>query len=61
MLIARALAHGGIDSGSHGGANALLIILGIAIVLGAVYVLQKKLRKPMAPRKRQDHHIGGGS
>ena len=51
MLISQALAHGGIDSGSHGGANALLIILGVAILLGFAYVLQKKLRKRMAERK----------
>ena len=51
MLISHALAHGGIDSGSHGGANALLIILGIAILLGLAYVLQKKLRKWMAERE----------
>ncbi len=50
MLISLALAHGGIDSGSSGGANALLIILGTAILLGLVYVLRKKLRKRMAER-----------
>ncbi|MDX1483649.1 MAG: hypothetical protein R3229_04130 [Alphaproteobacteria bacterium] len=51
MLFSRALAaHGVVDTGSSGGANALLIILGIAIVLGAVYVLQKRLRNRRAGR-----------
>lgn len=38
-------------TGSSGGANALLIILGVAILLGVVYTVQKRLRKRLAERK----------
>ena len=52
MLISRTLAAhpGTADTGSTGGANALLIILGVFIVLGVVYFLQKRLRKRLAAR-----------
>ncbi len=46
MLISPALAaHGVTDTGSSGGGNALLIILGVAIFLGLVYLGQKKWRR----------------
>ena len=52
MLISLALASDtGVDPGSSGDGNALLIVLGIAITLGAVYVLQKRLRNRMADRE----------
>jgi preprotein translocase subunit YajC len=53
MLISDALAAhpGTADTGSTGGANALLIILGVFIFLGFVYFLQKRLRKRLAERQ----------
>jgi hypothetical protein len=55
MWISEAFAaHGVVGTGSSGGGNALLIILGVAILLGAVYVLQKRLRKRLAERKESD-------
>ncbi len=52
MWISSALAAhpGTADTGSSGGAYALLIILGVLAVLGSVYVLQKRLRKRLAER-----------
>lgn len=52
MLISRAIAAhpGTADTGSTGGANALLIILGIFVFLGFVYFLQKRLRRRLAQR-----------
>ncbi|MDH3242583.1 MAG: hypothetical protein OEO83_18160 [Alphaproteobacteria bacterium] len=40
-------------TGSTGGANALLIILGVFILLGFVYFLQKRLRKRLAERNEE--------
>jgi hypothetical protein len=53
MLISRAMAAhpNTADTGSSGGANALLIILGVFILLGFVYYLQKRLRRRLAERK----------
>ena len=42
------------DTGSSGGANALLIILGIAILMGCVYFLQKRLRRKLAERREAE-------
>jgi len=53
MLIAQALGHGLNETGSSGGADALLIILAAAIVLGLVYFGQKKVRGRM-PRRGGD-------
>lgn len=56
MLISEAWAgHGVTNTGSSGGANALLIILGIFIFLGFVYFLQKRLRRRLAERKESQH------
>jgi len=55
MLISHALAgHGVTDTGSAGGGNALLIILAVAVVLGFLYVGQKKWRR----RKRGPDRSG---
>ena len=55
MLISRALAgHGVTSTGSSGGGNALLIILAVFIVLGLVYVGQKKWRERMPRRDGDD-------
>ncbi len=55
MLVSRALAgHGVVDTGSSGGGNALLIILGIGIALGLAYMGWKKWRRRQAPRDDTD-------
>jgi Kef-type K+ transport system membrane component KefB len=53
MLISDALAAHPqtAGTGSSGGANALLIILGVFIFLGFVYYLQKRLRRRLAERQ----------
>lgn len=44
-MITRALAgHGVVDTGSEGGGNALLIILGVGILFLLLYFGRKKLR-----------------
>ncbi len=46
MLIGRAwAAHGVVGTGGSGGGNALLIILGGAIVLAVAYICFKKWRR----------------
>ena len=43
MLVSRALAgHGVVDTGSEGGANALLIILGVGILFLLLYWGRKR-------------------
>jgi hypothetical protein len=55
MLISPALAgHGTTGTGSTGGGTALLIILGVALVLGCLYLAQKKWRRSKLG------HDGGG-
>ena len=56
MLISSALAAHPqtADTGSSGGANALLIILGVFAVLGFVYFLQKRLRRRLAERQEAE-------
>ncbi|MGE0652868.1 MAG: hypothetical protein AB7P12_14145 [Alphaproteobacteria bacterium] len=45
MLVSRAeAAHGVVDTGSSGGGNALLIILGIAIAFGVGFSIYKRWR-----------------
>jgi hypothetical protein len=51
MLISRALAgHGVTDTGSSGGGDALLIILGVGITFAIVYTFFKRWRKRKAMR-----------
>jgi hypothetical protein len=45
MLISRALAHGGSETGSSGGGNALLIILAAIVLLGVARLVRKKFRE----------------
>ncbi len=55
MLVSRALAgHGVVDTGSSGGGNALLIILGVGILIGLLYVGWKRLKRPKARRDDDD-------
>lgn len=55
MLISRALAgHGVVDTGSSGGGNALLIILGVGLVFGLVYMGRKRWRGRKARRDDND-------
>ena len=49
-MISRALAHGIKDAGSSGGANALLIILGVAILFGLAHMGRKRWRRRRARR-----------
>ena len=60
MLISPALAHATSGKIHSGGGTALLIILGVALVLGCLYLAQKKWR-----RRRLGHvgviHEGVGS
>ncbi len=52
MLISRALAgHFTPDTGNTGGGDTLLIILGAGILLGILYVAQKKWRQRMLARQ----------
>ena len=45
MLVSRAqAAHGVVDTGSSGGGNALLIILGVAIAFGVCFSIYKRWR-----------------
>jgi hypothetical protein len=45
MLVSRAAAaHGVVDTGSSGGGNALLIILGVAIAFGVGFSIYKRWR-----------------
>jgi len=45
MLVSRAeAAHGVVDTGSSGGGNALLIILGVAIAFGLGFSIYKRWR-----------------
>ncbi len=46
MLISRALAgHGVVDTGSSGGGDALLIILGVGILIFLLYMGRNKWRR----------------
>jgi hypothetical protein len=55
MLISRALAgHGVVDTGSDGGGNAVLIILGVAIAFLLFYMVRKKLRKRAEQRDNDE-------
>jgi len=45
MLVSRALAHGVVDTGREGGANALLIILGVGILIFLLYMARNKWRR----------------
>lgn len=55
MLISRASAgHFMADTGNTGGGDTLLIILGAGIVLGLLYVVQKKWRQRHLAR-HSDH------
>ena len=59
MVISPALAgHGVVGTGSSGGGDALLIILGVAIVLGLGYMTWNKWRRR---RPTQDGDNGSGS
>ena len=51
MLVSRALAgHGVVDTGSSGGGNALLIILGVGILFILLYLGRKRWRGRNARR-----------
>ena len=54
MLISPALAHATSGKVHSGGGTALLIILGVALVLGCLYLAQKKWR-----RSKLEHDGGG--
>ncbi len=55
MLVSPALAgHPMVNTGSSGGANALLIILGALITLGIAYMTWKKWRRKQAARDDTD-------
>ncbi len=52
MLISPAFAgHFMADDGNTGGGNTLLVILGVGLVLGLLYVGQKKWRRHMLARQ----------
>ena len=60
MLISRALAgHFTPDTGNTGGGDALLIILGAGLVLGLVYVAQKKWRQRTLVRQGESDQQKG--
>ncbi len=55
MLVSRALAgHGVVDTGSAGGGDALLIILGVGIVFLLLYFGRKRWRGRNARRDDSD-------
>ncbi len=55
MLISRALAgHGVVDTGSSGGGDALLIILGVGILFILLYFGRKRWRGRNASRNDSD-------
>lgn len=54
MFISRAFGHGTIASESSGGGNALLIILGIAILFGLAYMARNRWRRRNAGRDDND-------
>jgi len=48
-MFSRALAgHGVVDTGSAGGGNAVLIILGVGIVIGLVHMGRKRWKRRTA-------------
>ncbi len=50
-MFSRALAgHGVVDTGSSGGGNAVLIILGVAIIVGLVTMGRKRWQRRAARR-----------
>lgn len=50
-MFSRALAgHGVVDTGSSGGGNAVLIILGVGIVIGLFYMGRKRWQRRAAKR-----------
>lgn len=52
MLISPAMAgHFMADDGNTGGGNTLLVILGVGLVLGLLYLGQKKWRRRMLARE----------
>jgi len=55
MFISNAFAMNSVtDTGSNGGAIALLVIVGSVSIFWLVYVLQKKLRKQTAIREKKN-------
>ncbi|MQA65107.1 MAG: hypothetical protein GEU76_04275 [Alphaproteobacteria bacterium] len=57
MLVSRAdAAHGVVDTGSSGGGNALLIMLGVAIAFGVGFSIYKRWRN-----RTQDGNGDAGS
>ncbi len=54
MLISPAMAgHFMADDGNTGGGDTLLVILGVGLVLGLLYVGQKKWRRRMLARQAE--------
>ncbi len=59
MLISPAMAgHFMADDGNTGGGDTLLIILGVGLVLGLLYVGQKKWRRRMLARQGESETQG---
>ena len=55
MPVSRALAgHGIVDTGSSGGGDTLLIILGVAILFGVFYLARKRMKKHRATGEAND-------
>jgi hypothetical protein len=55
MLVSRAFAgHGVVDTGSAGGGNTLLVILGVGILFGLVYMGRKRWRRRKAAGQDKD-------
>ena len=54
-MISEAFAgHGVVSTGSSGGGDALLIILGVAVAAGFLYALQKRLRRRLSGDSNRD-------
>ena len=55
MLVSRALAaHGIVDTGSSGGGDTLLIMLGVAILFGVLYAVRKRMRRNREAGRTED-------
>ncbi len=59
MPVSRALAgHGIVDTGSSGGGDTLLIILGVAILFGLFYMARKRIKRRDAAPGTDDETQG---
>ena len=60
-MVSSAAGHGLVDSGSSGGGNAVLIIVGVAVVFGLFYMGRKRWRGRRAGPDDGHESVNGGA